>query len=86
MLASPWCGPVNIGPEEMVSINQLAEIVMKIAGKRLHIVHVEGPQGVRGRNSDNRLIVRKLNWKPALSLEQGLVPTYEWIAEQRLVE
>ena len=86
LLESPWCGPVNIGSEEMVSINQLAEIVMKIAGKRLHIVHVEGPQGVRGRNSDNRLIAKKLNWKPALSLEQGLVPTYEWIAEQRLVE
>ena len=82
LMASNWSGPVNMGSEEMVSINQLAEMVMAIAGRKLRIVHVDGPQGVRGRTSDNRLIEAKLFWKPQQSLENGLVPTYAWIAEQ----
>ncbi len=79
---SEWEGPVNIGSEEMVSINQLAEMVMDIAGKKLNIEHIDGPLGVRGRNSDNRLIEEKLNWKPKLSLRQGLELTYPWIKKQ----
>lgn len=75
-------GPVNIGSEEMVTINQLAEIVMDIAGVKLEIKHVEGPTGVRGRNSDNRLIKEKLGWAPSQPLREGLVKTYEWIENQ----
>lgn len=82
LMNSSFTGPVNIGSEEMVTINQLAEMVMDIAGKRLQIQHVPGPQGVRGRKSDNRLIGRELGWAPQQSLRQGLVSTYEWIAGQ----
>ena len=64
---SDFIGPVNIGSEEMITINGLAEMVMNIAGKKLTIKHIEGPLGVRGRNSDNRLILEKLGWKPILS-------------------
>jgi len=77
-----FCGPVNIGSEEMVSINQLAEMVMKIAGKKLKIKHTDGPTGVRGRNSDNNLIFKNLGWKPSKSLEEGLEKTYKWVKEQ----
>ncbi|MBS0560350.1 MAG: NAD-dependent epimerase/dehydratase family protein, partial [Proteobacteria bacterium] len=76
-------GPVNIGSEEMVTINQLAEIIAGIAGKEIHLRHIPGPQGVRGRNSDNRLIEEKLGWSPGRTLRDGLVPTYRWI-EQRV--
>ncbi len=79
---SDWTGPVNIGSEEMVTINQLAEMIMKIAGKKLTIKHIPGPQGVRGRNSDNRLIYEKLGWKPTAPLSKGLESTYAWIKEQ----
>ena len=79
---SDLIGPVNIGSEEMMTINQLAEIVMDIAGKKQTIKHIPGPLGVRGRNSDNRLIEEKLDWKPTLSLKQGLEKTYPWILEQ----
>ena len=79
---SNWAGPVNIGSEEMVSINQLAGMIMKIAGKKLSIKHIPGPLGVRGRNSDNRLIYRKLKWKPSMPLKKGLEITYRWIKEQ----
>jgi len=72
-------GPVNIGSEEMVTINQLAEIAMEIAGKKLRIKHIDGPQGVRGRKSDNQLINEKLGWEPKLSLKEGLQKTYSWI-------
>jgi nucleoside-diphosphate-sugar epimerase len=82
LLRSDWTGPVNIGSEEMVTINQLAEIVMGIAGKTLSIKHVTGPLGVRGRNSDNRLIREKLDWAPSQALADGLRITYQWIAEQ----
>ena len=79
LMNSDFKGPVNIGSEEMVSINQLAEIIMGIAGKKLGINHVEGPQGVRGRNSDNRLILGKLGWQPGQPLVVGLRKTYSWI-------
>ncbi|RKQ50217.1 nucleoside-diphosphate-sugar epimerase [Roseivirga pacifica] len=79
LMQSDFSGPVNIGSEELVSINQLAKICMSVAGKKLTIRHVDGPQGVRGRNSDNRLIEEKLNWTPKVSLEEGIKRTYEWI-------
>ncbi len=79
---SDWTGPVNIGSEEMVTINQLARMVMEIAGKKLSIKHVPGPLGVRGRNSDNRLIQEKLGWKPSLPLVEGLRKAYAWIEAQ----
>jgi nucleoside-diphosphate-sugar epimerase len=72
----------GIGSEELVTINQLALTIMKIAGKTLSIRHVPGPLGVRGRNSDNRLIAEKLNWKPSQPLEEGLEKTYHWISDQ----
>ncbi len=79
---SDWTGPVNIGSEEMVSINQLAKMVMEIAGKKLSIKNIAGPLGVRGRNSDNRLIHEKLGWKPGQPLVNGLQKTYMWIYDQ----
>ena len=77
-----FAGPVNIGSEEMVTINHLAQLVMKIAGKKLGIEHVSGPLGVRGRNSHNKLIQEKLGWEPNLTLEQGIAQTYPWIRNQ----
>ena len=82
LMGSDWTGPVNIGSEEMVTINKLAEIIMRIAGKELNIRHVPGPLGVRGRNSDNELIFSKLGWKPQKPLVKGLEVTYRWISEQ----
>jgi len=79
LMKSDFTGPVNIGSEEMVSINQLAEMIMDIAGKKQTIKHVPGPLGVRGRNSDNRLIEEKLGWKPSAPLAEGLKKTYRWI-------
>ncbi|MDW7973173.1 MAG: NAD-dependent epimerase/dehydratase family protein [Thermodesulfovibrio sp.] len=82
LMRSNWTGPVNIGSEEMVSINRLAEIIMEIAGVKLKIVHVPGPTGVRGRNSDNTLIRKMLNWAPSMSLIEGLRITYQWVEDQ----
>jgi nucleoside-diphosphate-sugar epimerase len=82
LMRSNWTGPVNIGSEEMVTINQLAEMAMAIAGKKLSIRHIPGPQGVRGRRSDNRLIHDKLGWRPTRPLVEGMRTTYKWIAEQ----
>jgi nucleoside-diphosphate-sugar epimerase len=82
LVESEFTGPVNIGSEEMVSINQLADMVMQIAGKKLTIKHISGPLGVRGRNSDNHLIAEKLGWKPSRPLREGLEKTYCWIQEQ----
>jgi len=79
---SDFTGPVNIGSEEMVSINQLAQMIAGIAGKRLTIRNIPGPTGVRGRNSDNRLIGEKLGWQPSQPLDQGLRQTYQWIQQQ----
>ena len=81
-MESDFAGPVNIGSEEMISINGLAELVMGIAGKELFIRHIPGPLGVRGRNSDNRLIAEKLGWKPSRPLREGLEKTYQWIDAQ----
>lgn len=82
LVDSDFSGPVNIGSEEMVTINQLAEMVMDIAGKKLSIRHIAGPLGVRGRNSDNHLIEARLGWKPSHSLREGLEKTYSWIQER----
>ncbi len=82
LMDSDFVGPVNIGSEEMVSINELAEYIGKIAGKTFTIKHIDGPLGVRGRNSDNRLIKEKLGWEPDFSLRKGLAKTYKWIEKQ----
>ncbi|WP_420405762.1 NAD-dependent epimerase/dehydratase family protein [Nisaea sp.] len=79
---SDFAGPVNIGSDRMVSINALVDLVCGIAGKRLSRKYVDGPTGVRGRNSDNDLILRELNWAPKEVLEDGLRKTYEWVAGQ----
>lgn len=77
-----FIGPVNIGSEEMVTINELAQMIAEIAGKEIKIKHIDGPLGVRGRNSDNDLIYDKLGWKPNKKLYEGLEKTYSWIEEQ----
>jgi len=82
LMESEFTGPVNIGSEEMVTINQLAELVMDVAGKELSIHHIKGPLGVRGRNSDNKLIFEKLGWRPNRPLREGLEKTYAWVANQ----
>ena len=82
LMDSDFTGPVNIGSEEMVSINQLAKMVMEIAGKKLTLKHISGPLGVRGRNSDNRLIEQKLGWAPDYPLRKGLEITYRWVEKQ----
>lgn len=75
--------PLNLGTDQMVSINQLAELVIQISGKRnISLAHVDGPQGVRGRNSDNTRLREVLDWEPAISLETGLDATYGWIQKQ----
>ncbi|KKP98811.1 MAG: NAD-dependent epimerase/dehydratase [Parcubacteria group bacterium GW2011_GWD2_38_12] len=80
LMESDFIGPVNIGSDEMVSINKLAQITMEVAGKNLEINHIPGPLGVRGRNSDNTLIKEKLDWSPSLPLKEGIKKTYEWIS------
>jgi len=81
-MESDWEGPVNIGSDEMITINGLAEMVMDIAGKTLKLKHIDGPLGVRGRSSDNLLIEKKLGWKPTSPLKEGMEKTYEWINAQ----
>ena len=82
LMDSDFSGPVNIGSDEMVTIDKLAEMTMSIAGKKLRITHISGPQGVRGRCSDNTLIEKVLGWKPTSPLRQGLARTYKWIEGQ----
>ncbi len=82
LMESNFHGPVNIGSEERVSINEMANLIMSIAGKRLTIRHIAGPVGVRGRNSDNHLIRERLGWAPSMPLETGLKATYRWIEGQ----
>jgi len=82
MQSTTFRGPVNIGSDEMVTINQMAEMIMAIAGKKIRIRHIAGPQGVRGRNSDNALIRKELGWAPSASLRDGLAKTYRWIESQ----
>jgi len=82
LTGSNFSGPVNIGSEEMISINDFAKMVIKISGKKLTVKNIPGPTGVRGRNSDNALIREKLNWAPSQPLKQGVEETFEWITEQ----
>ena len=82
LMDSDFEGPVNIGSEEMIALNDLAKMVIKISGKSLHIKNIPGPLGVRGRNSDNNLIGEKLHWKPNYPLENGIKITYDWINTQ----
>lgn len=82
LMNSDFTGPVNIGSDEMISINDLVRMVAKIANKEIEINNIPGPTGVRGRNSDNRLIREKLNWSPTQSLVSGITKTYRWINSQ----
>lgn len=82
MSQNSFQGPVNIGSEEMVSINDLVSLTSNIAGKSINVIHTPGPTGVRGRNSNNDLIREKLNWDYKMKLSQGLDITYNWISKQ----
>jgi nucleoside-diphosphate-sugar epimerase len=82
LMDSEFVGPVNVGSEEMIRINDLVELVKLISQKSVHIKNVKGPTGVRGRNSDNTLIKDKLGWAPSLSLQLGIKSTYEWIKKE----
>src|SRR5450432_1332740 len=84
LMRSQFSGPVNVGSDEMVTINQLVTMAAEIAGKKLAVIHKDGPTGVRGRNSDNRLINERLGWAPSQSLRVGLEKTYRWIEHQVL--
>lgn len=82
LMRSDFQGPINIGSDEMVTINKLVQMTSKIAEKKVIIKNVPGPVGVNGRNSDNRLIREKLNWAPSMPLEDGMSRTYAWILNQ----
>jgi GDP-D-mannose 3',5'-epimerase len=82
LMESDFLGPVNIGSEEMVTIDELAKMIIAISGKNISLKHIDGPVGVQGRNSDNALIKEKLSWEPRGSLREGLVKTYPWIRKQ----
>ena len=84
LVQSNFTGPVNIGSEEMVSINELVDIAAKAAGKDVEKNHIDGPLGVRGRNSNNDLIREKLDWDYSMTLEEGIKKTYDWINEEQL--
>jgi len=82
LMKSDFMGPVNIGSEEMISINNLVFMIAQIAGKTLEIKNIEGPEGVRGRNSDNKLYLEKIGWVVSQPLKLGMEKTYNWIEEQ----
>jgi GDP-D-mannose 3', 5'-epimerase len=82
LMESDFCGPVNLGSEEMISMNDFSKMVIDISGKSITIKNIPGPQGVRGRNSDNTLIEEKLGWKPSKPLREGVEKTYRWIESQ----
>ena len=84
LVQSDFTGPVNIGSEEMVSINGLVDIAAKAADKKVEKKHIEGPLGVRGRNSNNDLIKEKLDWNYTMTLEEGIKKTYDWINENQM--
>ena len=84
LVQSDFTGPVNIGSEEMVSINELVDIAAKVADKEIEKNHIDGPLGVRGRNSNNDLIREKLDWDYTMTLEEGIKKTYDWINEEQL--
>jgi GDP-D-mannose 3',5'-epimerase len=82
LMRSNFAGPVNIGSEEMLSINEFAKLIIDISGKNLSINNIPGPVGVNGRNSDNKLLLEKLGWSPSKKLVDGLLQTYKWIESQ----
>ena len=82
LVESDFSGPVNIGSDEMISINGLAEMTADIAGKQIRIRHIPGPTGVRGRNSENSMIQEKLDWSPGKTLREGMEKTFSWINQQ----
>ena len=82
LMDSDFIGPVNIGSEEMISINGLVDLAASIDGKNLIKSHILGPTGVRGRNSNNNLIKEKLNWNYSIPLSEGIKKTYNWIVEK----
>jgi GDP-D-mannose 3',5'-epimerase len=82
LMKSDFIGPVNIGSEEMISINDFAKMIIEISKKNIKIKNIPGPIGVRGRNSDNQLIKEKLKWAPNLPLKKGIEKTYFWIQDQ----
>lgn len=82
LMRSSFEGPVNIGSDEMVTINNLVDLARTCSKKNVEIIHIDGPQGVRGRNSDNQLIHEKLGWRPSQSLRTGIEKTYFWISDQ----
>jgi nucleoside-diphosphate-sugar epimerase len=82
LMRSDFEGPVNIGSEEMISINDFANMIIQLSGKKLNIKNIPGPLGVRGRKSDNKLIKEKLNWEPSNKLIKGIKNTFEWIEKQ----
>lgn len=81
LMENDFIGPINIGSDEMISINDLANMVISISDKKINIINIEGPIGVMGRNSDNKLIYKKLGWKPTTPLIDGISKTYEWVKE-----
>jgi nucleoside-diphosphate-sugar epimerase len=82
LMDSDFMGPVNIGSEQMVTINELVDTAARAAGKDVKKIHIDGPLGVRGRNSNNDLIREKLGWDYSQSLDEGIAKTYNWIKEQ----
>lgn len=82
IMQSDYAEPINLGTDRMVTINALADIIIGISGKDLSVRHVDGPEGVRGRNSDNTILREVLGWEPSIDLEEGLVGTYRWIEKQ----
>jgi nucleoside-diphosphate-sugar epimerase len=82
LMRSDYQEPLNLGQDRLITINQLADLIANIAGISIAKKHVPGPQGVRGRNSDNTRLRRVLGWEPEVLLEDGLARTYEWIATQ----
>jgi GDP-D-mannose 3',5'-epimerase len=83
LMHSDYPEPLNLGTEEMVTINELARLIIELSGKQgTTLRHVEGPQGVRGRNSDNTRLRKVLGWEPRVTLAEGLDPTYRWIEKQ----
>lgn len=82
LMRSDFCDPLNLGQDRLVSMNQLADMIAEIAGVEIEMKHIAGPQGVRGRNSDNTLLRKVLGWEPQVPLEEGLEITYHWIEQQ----
>jgi len=82
LMRADYTGPVNIGSEEMVTLNDFAKLIIDVSGKQLDIVNIEGPVGVNGRSSDNQLAKEKINWQPKTPLREGIIQTFAWIASQ----